>query len=121
MQLPLTAPHRLHVGAHLRVKGLVLNHAVLPSQQLVASGLAAPAPLAFNLSVSGNSSLLLDGVTVVTGCSNLDQYRLWVGSLANSDRADVQVCRQTGRRRVPAAESRSGGGRAGLIGRPASG
>ena len=80
-------------GAQLRVQGLVLNHAVLPSQQLVASGLASPAPLAFNLSVSGNSSLLLDGCTVVTGCSNLGQFRLWVGSLSAADTADVQVRR----------------------------
>ena len=64
---------------------------MLPSQQLVDSGLAAPAPLAFNLSASGNSSLLLDGCTVVTSCSNLDQYRHWVGSLAASGTADVQV------------------------------
>ena len=64
---------------------------MLPSQQLVDSGLAAPAPLAFNLSASGNSSLLLDGCTVVTSCSNLDQYRHWVGSLAASGTTDVQV------------------------------
>ena len=71
---------------------------MLPSQQLVASGLASPAPLAFNFSASGNSSLLLDGVTVMTGCSNLGQFRLWVGSLAASDTADVQVCRGAGSR-----------------------
>ena len=86
----------LHVGAQLWVQGLVLNHAVLPSLQLVASGRAAPAPLAFNLSVSGNSSLLLDGCTVVTSCSNLDQYRRWAGSLPSVDMAGVQVGGQAG-------------------------
>ena len=55
----------LHVGAQLWVKGPFLNYAVLPSLQLVASGLAAPALLAFNLSGSGNSSLMLDGCTAV--------------------------------------------------------
>ena len=76
------------------MQGLTLTHAVLPSAQLVTSGLAAPAPLAFNLSgiSSGiSSSLLLDGCTIVSGCSNLAQFSLWLDSLpAGVGMADVQ-------------------------------
>ena len=50
---------------------------MLPSRQLVDSGLAAPAPLAFNLS-SINASLLLDGCTLTTSCDNLAQFAAWV-------------------------------------------
>ena len=57
---------------------------MLPSKQVVDSGLAGPAPLAFNLSISssgsiGGSSLVLEGCTVRTSCSNLDQFAAWVG------------------------------------------
>ena len=79
----------LHAGAQLRVQGLTLDHAVMPSAQLVASGAAPPAPLAFN--ISGGSSLTLDGCTVLTRCSNLGQFRQWVVSLPPGDTVDVQV------------------------------
>ena len=68
----------LSAGSHLLVSGLLLRNAVLPSKQLVDSGLAAPAPLAFNLSSSGNASLLLQGCTVSTSCDNLAQFAAWV-------------------------------------------
>ena len=75
------------------VRGLLLRNALLPSKQLVDSGLAAPAPLAFNLSSSGNSSsssssagasLVLDSCTVITSCDNLAQFALWVSGLAQA-------------------------------------
>ena len=59
------------------VRGLLLRNAVLPSRQLVDSGLASPAPLAFNLS-SGNTSLVLDSCTVSTSCDNLAQFAAWL-------------------------------------------
>ena len=40
------------------------------------SGLAALAPLAFNLSGS-SASLVLDGCTMQTSCDNLAQLALW--------------------------------------------
>ena len=67
------------------MRGLLLRHAVLPSRQLVESGLAAPAPLAFNLSgsssgsSSNNASLVLDSCTVSTSCGNLAQFVAWLG------------------------------------------
>ena len=66
------------------MRGLLLRHAVLPSRQLVDSGLAAPAPLAFNLggsnsgSSSNNASLVLDSCTVSTSCDNLAQFAAWL-------------------------------------------
>ena len=68
------------------VRGLRLHNAVLPSRQLVDSGLAATAPLAFNLSSSGsgssssglNASLVLDSCTVSTSCGNLAQFAAWL-------------------------------------------
>ena len=70
----------LTAGSHLLVEGLLLRNAVLPSRQLVDSGLAAPAPLAFNL--SSNTSLLLQSCTVSTTCDNLAQFAAWVGGQA---------------------------------------
>ena len=67
---------RSSAGSGLLLRGLLLRNAVLPSMQLVNGGLAAPAPLAFNLSVS-NSSLVLDGCTVHTSCDNLAQLAPW--------------------------------------------
>ena len=60
------------------VRGLLLRNALLPSRALVDAGLAAPAPLAFNLSSSSNASLVLDSCTVATTCSNLAQFAAWV-------------------------------------------
>ena len=66
------------------MRGLLLRHAVVPSRQLVDSGLAAPAPLAFNLggsnsgSSSNNASLVLDSCTVSTSCDNLAQFAAWL-------------------------------------------
>ena len=78
----------LHAGSHLRVQGLLLLNAVLPSAQLLDSGLATAALLAFNLSRgssgssnSSNSSgpvLVLDGCTVSTSCDNLAQFAAWL-------------------------------------------
>ena len=65
-------------GSHLLVRGLLLRNAVLPSRQLVDSGLAAPAPLAFNLSSSSNASLVLDSCTISTSCDNLAQFAAWL-------------------------------------------
>ena len=62
-------------GSHLLVEGLLLCNAVLPSWKLVDSGLALPAPLAFNLSGS-NTSLLLLNCTVSTSCNNYTVYRI---------------------------------------------
>ena len=79
----LSFPLQLPSGSALRLQGLLLRNAVLPSKQVVASGLAAPAPLAFNLSGSSSGSiggsLVLEGCTVSTSCSNLDQFAAWVG------------------------------------------
>ena len=93
-------------GSALRLQGLLLRNAVLPSKQVVDRGLAAPAPLAFNLSGSSsstttttnlNASLVLEGCTVSTSCSNLDQFATWVtGQLLqpsmNITRAQVGGC-----------------------------
>ena len=49
---------------------------MLPSAELVESGLALPAPLAFNL--SGNSSLVLENCTATTSCTNLAQFARWL-------------------------------------------
>ena len=76
----------LHAGSHLRVQGLLLLNAVLPSAQLHDSGLATAAPLAFNLSrgSSGSSSnssdpvIVLDSCTVSTSCDNLAQFAAWL-------------------------------------------
>ena len=98
------------------MRGLLLRHAVLPSRQLVESGLAAPAPLAFNLSSSSsgsgsslafnlsgsssgssssstNTSLLLDSCTVSTSCDNLAQFAAWLSGqqLRPSVQAKMQV------------------------------
>ena len=56
-----------------------MRQAVLPSLHLVQSGLALPAPLAFNLSLAaGNQSqLVLDSCTVDTSCDNLLQFQQW--------------------------------------------
>ena len=51
---------------------------MLPSWQLVDSGLALPVPLAFNISSSNTGLLLLD-CTVSTSCDNLAQFAAWVG------------------------------------------
>ena len=75
-----------HAGSHLLVQGLLLLNAVLPSAQLLDSGLASAAPLAFNLSRgssgSSNSSsdpvLVLDSCTVSTSCDNLAQFAAWL-------------------------------------------
>ena len=71
----------LPAGTHLLVQGLLLRNAVLPSRQLVDSGLATPAPLAFNLSSGSsggsNASLVLDSCTVTTSCANLAQFAAW--------------------------------------------
>ena len=81
---PKPEPHTL-ADSHLLVQGLLLRNAVLPSGQLVDSGLAAPAPLAFNLSLAGSSSsnssasLVLDSCTVSTSCGNLAQFVAWLG------------------------------------------
>ena len=71
---------------------------MLPSRQLVDSGLAAPAPLAFNLSSSSNSGgsaagmLVLDSCTVVaTSCSNLNQFAAWVGEQQLASTSDMNV------------------------------
>ena len=64
-------------GSHLLVEGLLLRNSVLPSWQQVNSGIALPAPLAFNLS-SSNTSLLLLNCTVSTSCDNLAQFAVWV-------------------------------------------
>ena len=95
----------MRAGSNLLIQGLLLRNAVLPSRQLVDSGRAAPAPLAFNLSSgnSGNSSsssnlapatLFLDGCTVSSSCSNLAQFASWLVSLtaAVADVEVVQVC-----------------------------
>ena len=50
---------------------------MLPGKQAVDFGLAAPAPLAFNL--SGGGSVVLEACTVTTSCSNLAQFASWVG------------------------------------------
>ena len=77
----------LHAGSHLRVQGLLLLNAVLPSVQLLDSGLATAAPLAFNLSRGSSSSnssnsddpdLVLDSCTVSTSCDNLAQFAAWL-------------------------------------------
>ena len=68
-------------GSHLLVRGLLLRNAVLPSRQLVDSGLAAPAPLAFNLSSSSNASLVLDSCTISTSCDNLAQFGSWLAGV----------------------------------------
>ena len=64
-------------GSELLITGLLLRNAVLPSAELVESGLALPAPLAFNLSGS-TSSLVLQNCTVATSCANLAQFASWV-------------------------------------------
>ena len=84
-------------GSQLLVRGLVLRNAVLPSAELIDSGLALPAPLAFNLSGSGssNTSLVLDDCTVVTSCANLAQFAVWVNASGRSSSvqlAQVQLC-----------------------------
>ena len=61
----------------LLVRGLLLRNSVLPSRQLVDSGLATPAPLAFNLS-SNAASLVLDSCTLSTSCDNLAQFAAWL-------------------------------------------
>ena len=86
-------------GTHLLIRGLLLRNAVLPSGPLVVSGLAAPAPLAFNLSGSSSSKiynssswsgsssgspgggLSLDSCTVTASCANLAQFALWLAQL----------------------------------------
>ena len=76
-------------GSQLLVRGLLLRNAMLPSKQLVDSGLAAPAPLAFNLSTSssgsggsiGNTSLVLDNCTLSTSCDNLAQFGSWLAGV----------------------------------------
>ena len=78
-------------GSHLLVEGLLLRNAVLPSWQLVESGLALPAPLAFNLS-SGNTSLLLLNCTVSTTCDNLAQFAVWVGQQPSVNATQVWGC-----------------------------
>ena len=101
---PPPPPHaRTHAGSHvLTVQGLLLRNALLPSKQLVDSGRAAPAPLAFNLSSSSSSSsssnfsnvgavcLVLLDCTVSTSCDNLAQFAAWVNELPLTS-ADVQV------------------------------
>ena len=97
---PPPPPHaRTHAGSHvLTVQGLLLRNALLPSKQLVDSGRAAPAPLAFNLSSSSSSnfsnvgavSLVLLDCTVSTSCGNLAQFAAWVGALPLTS-VDVQV------------------------------
>ena len=90
----------MRAGSRLLIQGLLLRNAVLPSRQLVDSGRAAPAPLAFNLNSgnSGNSSipatLFLDGCTISTSCNNLAQFASWLASLtaAVADMEVVQVC-----------------------------
>ena len=67
-------------GSQLVVQGLQLLNVVLPSRALVDSGLAAPAPLAFNLSSSDNASLVLDSCTVTATCSNLAHFAAWVST-----------------------------------------
>ena len=76
-----------HAGSHLLVQGLLLLNAVLPSVQLLDSGLATAAPLAFNLSRGSSSSnssnsddpdLVLDSCTVSTSCDNLAQFAAWL-------------------------------------------
>ena len=91
-------PNTLHTaGSHLLIRGLLLRNAVLPSGQLVVSGLALPVPLAFNLSSSNssaagsNASLVLDGCTITaTSCANLAQFASWLAAGASSSL--VQVC-----------------------------
>ena len=93
-------PHPTHAGSHvLTVQGLLLRNALLPSKQLLDSGRAAPAPLAFNFSSSSSSSnfsnagavsLVLLDCTVSTSCGNLAQFAAWVSELPLGS-ADVQV------------------------------
>ena len=63
-------------------------------------GLAAPAPLAFNLSSSNSSDsggsaaglLVLDNCTVVAAsCSNLKQFAAWVGEKQLAATSDMNV------------------------------
>ena len=68
---------------------MLLRNAVLPDKRLVDSNLAAPAPLAFNLS-SGNANLVLDGCTVATSCDNLAQFAAWVGGQHAGSMAQVR-------------------------------
>ena len=84
----------LPAGSQLVLRGLLLRNAVLPSMQLVVSGLAVPAPLAFNLSSSGSSGaahLVLDSCTVMTSCANFDQFAEWAAGLVPTSSADVQL------------------------------
>ena len=76
-------------GSRLLLRGLLLQNALLPSGQLVNSGLAAPAPLAFNLS---SGSLVLDSCTVSTSCSNLAQFASWVSGQPSVNASQVCVC-----------------------------
>ena len=64
------------------------------------SGLAPPAPLAFNLSTGSSSAgggsaagmLVLDNCTVVaTSCSNLNQFAAWVGEQQLASTSDMNV------------------------------
>ena len=87
----------LHAGSQLVIRQLLLRNAVLPSKQLVERGLAAPAPLAFNLSSGSSSagSLVLDSCTVSTSCDNLAQFAQWVSGLT-LPLADVQLAQVGG-------------------------
>ena len=80
-----------YAGSHLLVRGLLLRNAVLPSWQLVNSGLALPVPLAFNVSSSNTSLLLLD-CTLSTSCDNLAQFATWVGRQPSVNAIQVWGC-----------------------------
>ena len=83
--------HTSPAGTQLSIRGLLLRNAVLPSAHLVDSGLAAPAPLAFNLSSGNTTTLVLDSCTLVSSsCANLDQFVWWLDGLTPTQ-ADVQV------------------------------
>ena len=83
--------HTSPAGTQLSIRGLLLRNAVLPSAHLVDSGLAAPAPLAFNLSSGNTTTLVLDSCTVISSsCSNLAQFARWLDGLTPTQ-ADVQV------------------------------
>ena len=83
---------------------------MLPSAQLLDSGLATAAPLAFNLSrgssglsINSNSSsncsdpdLVLDSCTVSTSCDNLAQFAAWLYRQQQQQQAYLNVTQVSG-------------------------